>query len=83
MTFMLEGLRRALLSAALILCACPVAAGSAIDLAAQANLKAEAAFARGDAVSAEVALRAAVKAGVPPDAVRGRLGQALLYEGDA
>ena len=74
---------RALLSAALTLCAWPVAAGSAIDAATEANRKAEAAFARGDAVSAEVALRAAVRAGVPLDAVRARLGQALLYEGDA
>ncbi|WP_295635555.1 tetratricopeptide repeat protein [Novosphingobium sp.] len=76
-----EALRRALLSAALVLW--PGIAGSAIDPAAEANRKAESAFARGDAVSAEVALRAAVKAGVPLDAVRARLGQALLYEGDA
>ena len=78
-----ERLRRALLSAVLALGWWPVVAGSATDLAAQANRKAEMAFARGDAISAEVALRAAVKAGVPLDAVRARLGQALLYEGDA
>jgi tetratricopeptide (TPR) repeat protein len=82
-TSMPEVLRRALLSAALVLGAWPGLAGSAVDLAAEANRKAEAAFARGDPVSAEVALRAAVKAGVPLDAVRARLGQALLYEGDA
>lgn len=80
-----EILRRALLSAALalVLSFAPVLAGGAIDLAAEANRKAEAAFARGDPVSAEVALRSAIKAGVALDAVRARLGQALLYEGDA
>lgn len=78
-----ERLRRALLSAALVLAACPGMAGSAVDPAAEANRKAESAFARGDPVSAEVALRAAIRAGVPFEAVRGRLGQALLYEGDA
>jgi tetratricopeptide (TPR) repeat protein len=77
-----EMLRRALLCAALVLGTWPIGAGSAIDQAAEANRKADAAFAGGDAVSAEVALRAAVKAGVPLDAVRARLGQALLYEGD-
>ena len=78
-----EMLRRALLSTALAFGALPCMAGSAADRAAEANRKAEAAFARGDPVSAEVALRAAVRAGAPLDAVRGRLGQALLYEGDA
>lgn len=77
-----EALRRVLLGAAAAACLWPLAAGSAVDDAADANRKAEAALARGDAVSAEAALRAALKGGVPLDAVRSRLGQALLDQGD-
>lgn len=77
-----ERWRRVLLGAAACASLLPLAAASAVDPAAEANRKAEAALARGDAVSAEVALRAAVRAGAPLDAVRGRLGQALLDQGD-
>ena len=44
--------------------------------------KAQAALDRRDPVSAEVMLRAAVRGGVPEDAVRAHLGAALLAEGN-
>ncbi|SMC30775.1 tetratricopeptide repeat protein [Novosphingobium sp. B1] len=48
------------------------------DLLAEART----ALDRGDAVSAEVRLRSALKSGVPADAVRASLGQALLEQGN-
>lgn len=56
-------------------------AGPPVDVAA-ANRTAQGALDRGDPVSAEVALRAALSAGAPAAAVNARLGQALLDEGD-
>lgn len=43
---------------------------------------ADAAIARGDGIAAEVAIRAAVKAGAAPDTLRAAMGDALLLEGN-
>lgn len=79
-TFTPRRLARLALIAALAL-AGPVRADGAPDAKA-AIAVAETALARGDGIAADVALREAVRGGVPMDAVRAWLGQALLVEND-
>lgn len=74
------GLTLALLALAGTAAGGPVAAGELrLD---ELRAKAQAALDRRDPVSAEVMLRAAVRGGVPEDAVRAHLGAALLAEGN-
>ena len=74
-------IKRALALAALLLTLAGPAAGGGSRLDGL-RAKAQAAIERRDPVSAEIMLRAAIKAGVPEDAVRAHLGEALLAEGD-
>ncbi len=74
-------IKRALaLAATLLTLAGPAAGGGTRLDGLRAN--AQAAIERRDPVTAEVMLRAAIKAGVPEDAVRAHLGEALLAEGE-
>jgi tetratricopeptide (TPR) repeat protein len=61
-----------------LFCAGTVRGDAPRDLLAEAR----AALDRGDAISAEVRLRSALKSGVPADTVRASLGQALLLQGN-
>jgi len=61
-----------------LFCAGTVRGDAPEDLLAEAR----SALDRGDAISAEVRLRSALKNGVPADAVRASLGQALLLQGN-
>ncbi|MFM9935777.1 MAG: tetratricopeptide repeat protein [Novosphingobium sp.] len=68
------------LALTLVTLAAPAAGGETRLDALRA--RAQAAIERRDPVSAEVMLRAAVRSGVPEDAVRAHLGEALLAQGD-
>jgi tetratricopeptide (TPR) repeat protein len=67
------------LSLALLALAGPAAGASRLD---DLRARAQAAINRRDPVSAEVMLRAAIKAGASEDGLRAHLGEALLAEGD-
>lgn len=72
--------RLALTLLALLGLAAPLAAADGRIAALRRG--AEAALDRHDPIAAEVALRSAIRAGVPADALRAWLGQALLARGD-
>lgn len=57
-------------------------AGLLLGAAKPAAQVADEALARGDGIAAEVVVRQAIKDGTPPDALRSRLGEALLLEGN-
>lgn len=70
---------------AMAACLVLLSGGSGVaDAGAAANLKrdAYAALSRGDGIAAEVALRKAMVAGLPADAVAARMGEAMLAQGD-
>ncbi|MDP3551594.1 MAG: tetratricopeptide repeat protein [Novosphingobium sp.] len=58
------------------------AAPARSDAPADALASARAALAKGDGIAAEVPLQQALRNGVPGDAVRAELGEALLLQGD-
>jgi tetratricopeptide (TPR) repeat protein len=72
-------IKRALGLAVALLLAGPAAGAAQLE---DLRAKAQAAIERRDPVSAEVMLRAAIKAGASEDALRAHLGAALLAEGD-
>lgn len=62
----------------LALAAGPVRGDASADVLARAR----AALARGDGIAAEVPLRQAIRTGLPDDAARAALGEAMLLQGD-
>ena len=76
----ISSIRRTLgLALALLLLAGPAAGASQLE---DLRAKAQAAIERRDPVSAEVMLRAAIRRGASPDALRAHLGEALLAQGE-
>lgn len=69
---------KALLATLLALLALPALAGPSSNALAEAALAIE----RGDGISAEVAARGALRAGIPEEAVAAHLGEAAMLEGD-
>lgn len=68
---------------AALLLATPAAGDAGMEARiAAVRARAHAALERRDAIAAEVPLRAAIRAGVPADALRAQLAEALLAQGD-